>query len=305
MRHRVAVPLVAVLLAAAGLAGCGDGQLPGAIQSALPTSLPTGLPTGLPTALPTLPGGGDDSGGGGTDTGGGGGGGTDDSGGGGGGSDDGAGVAIPTPTLPVPTQTATPTPTPTPTPTAEVVTPLPTQTPSPSPESPADDSGGVPLWEWLLLAALVIGLIAALVAARRRRSNDRELAAHAEGQLAWVRSQVDDPLVRWRGQQLGLPVEARDTDSELARRWDLLDQRTTAATDDLLTLATGAKKDSVREAATLLRQATETYRGSLDTLATAVSLGDQARITQASQGFTADTTLFDQARQRFRQATGL
>jgi hypothetical protein len=116
---------------------------------------------------------------------------------------------------------------------------------------------------------------------------------------------VDDPLVRWRGQQLGLPADQRDTDSELARRWALLDQRTTAATDDLLTLATGAKKDSVRESATLLRQAAESYRSSLDTLATAVATGDQARIALASQGFTADTALLDQARQRFRQASGL
>jgi hypothetical protein len=163
----------------------------------------------------------------------------------------------------------------------------------------------VPVWLWVLLGLLLVGLVVALLAARRRGGADRDRAAQAEGQLAWVRSQVDDPLVRWRGQQLGLPVDQRDTDSELARRWALIDQRSTAATDGLLTLATGARKDSVREAATLLRQSTESYRASLDALATAVATGDQARIAQASQGFTADTALLDQARQRFRQSSGL
>lgn len=200
--------------------------------------------------------------------------------------------ADPQPEEPAPPQTEEPQP---------VETPAATDTTDPA----ASEDDGVQPWVWVLLGAAVIGLVAWLVASRRKDSGDRDLAAQADGQLTWVRSQVNDPLVRWRGQQLALPADQRDTDSEQARTWALIDQRLTSATTDLLTLESGSKDDSVKQSASLLRQAAETYRGSLDTLAKAVSTGDQSRITQASEGFTADTSMLDQARTRFKQAAKL
>ena len=197
----------------------------------------------------------------------------------------------------------------------ETQEPAPPQTEEPQPvetpaatdttEAAASEDEGVPPWLWVLLGAVVIGLVAWLVASRRKDSGDRHLAAQADGQLTWVRSQVNDPLVRWRGQQLALPADQRDTDSEQSRTWALIDQRITSATTDLLTLESGSKNDSVKQSASLLRQAAESYRGSLDALAKAVSTGDQSRMTQASEGFTADTSLLDQARTRFKQAAKL
>lgn len=184
----------------------------------------------------------------------------------------------------------------------------PAETPA---QTPATDdttaTSNVPWWGWalIILAALTLLWLVIASARRRRGSDTSALAAQADGQLAWVRSNVDDPLVRWRADQLRLPAEQRDTDSELARRWDLVDQRVTAATNDLLTIESGKASDSVRQAATLLRQAAEGFRASVDGLAGAVSTGDQTRIATASQGLTADTTVLDQARQRFRQAARL
>ncbi len=182
--------------------------------------------------------------------------------------------------------------------------PEPTATSSPLAAPTADEGSALPLWLWAVLGLVLLGLVVAWVASRRGKG-ERQQAAQAEGQLAWVRSQVDDALVRWRGEQLALSTDARDTDSELARRWALVDQRTTAATDTLLTLETATSTDAVRESSRLLREATESYRTSLDTLALALSTGDGARTAQAQQGFAADTALLDQARQRFRQASGL
>jgi len=277
MRSRLVVPVVLLLLAGGGLTACGEDGLEGV----LPTSLPTELPTELPTALPTLPGGGNGETGGGETGGGETGGGETGGGETGGGETGDQGTAA-----------------------------APTSAPSPSPTdqtgATANEGSGLPVWAWVVIGLAGLALVLALVSLLRRRGgNDRDLAAQAEGQLAWVRSQVDDPLVRWRGQQLGLPADQRDADSELARRWALIDQRVTAATTDLLTLQSGARSDAVRESAGMLRTATESYRGSLDALAAAVATGDQARIAQASQGFTADTSLLDQARTRFRQVSGL
>ena len=187
----------------------------------------------------------------------------------------------------------------------------PAETEQPPAETPATDdttaTSNVPWWGWalIILAALTLLWLVIASARRRRGSDTSALAAQADGQLAWVRSNVNDPLVRWRADQLRLPAEQRDTDSELARRWDLVDQRVTAATNDLLTIESGKASDSVRQSATLLRQAAEGYRASLDGLAGAISTGDQTRIATASQGLTADATMLDQARQRFRQAARL
>ena len=188
----------------------------------------------------------------------------------------------------------------------------PAETPDEAPvETPATDdteaTSSVPAWGWLLIILAGLTLLWLIIASARRRkgSDTADLAAQADGQLAWVRSNVDDPLVRWRADQLRAPADERDTDSDMARRWALVDQRVTAATNDLLTIESGSGKDDLRQSATLLRQAAEGYRTSVDGLARALATGDQARIATASQGLTADTTLLDQARQRFRQAAKL
>ena len=131
------------------------------------------------------------------------------------------------------------------------------------------------------------------------------LTAQADGQLAWVRENVDDSLVRWRAGQLDLPADQRDAESETARRWAAVDQRLGAATDDLLTLESGSKNADVQQAAQMLRQATTGYRASIDALAQSLASGDDARIAQAQQALTADVSLFDQARQRMRQVARL
>lgn len=208
-------------------------------------------------------------------------------------------------------------------PPAETTTEEPPQTEEPQTEEPAVETpaattptdetastssdSGIPLWAWILLGLALVGLVALLIASARRRgsSDEKALAAQADGQLSWVRSNVDDPLLRWRADQLRLPAAQRDTDSELARRWALVDQRVTAATTDLLTIESSTKNAALQQASALLRQAAEGYRTSLDALAQALVTGDQARIAQASQGLNADTTMFDQARQRFHQTASL
>lgn len=292
MRRRTATAVVLLVSSGAVLTGCGEDGILDALPTELPTELPTGLPTALPTALPTgLPGGDGDGDSAGGDGGG-------ESGGEPGGDQDAGSAAGPADT-PEPEPEQEPQPEPEPEPAPEE-----TATPTDPVDQTADDATGFPWWGWVAIIATLVAIVA-LLATRRRGSTDRQLAAQADGQVAWVRSTVDDPLVRWRGQQLGLAVEQRDTDSETARRWTLVDERLTAATTDLLTLESGGARDDVRQSAGMLRQAAEGYRASLDALATSVATGDQARIAQASQALDADTALLDQARQRFRRAAGL
>jgi hypothetical protein len=165
----------------------------------------------------------------------------------------------------------------------------------------------VPTWARVALGLVLLMLAALVIAsARRRRGPDvKALTAQADGQLTWLRENVDDALLRWRADQLRRPLDQRDTESELARRWALVDERVTAASDDLLTLQSGSKDAGVQQAAELLRQATQGFRGSIDALTQSLASGDQARIAQATQGFAADASLLDQARQRLRQAVRL
>ena len=266
MTRRIAAGIL-LLSSALVLTAC-DGDLVDAIESNLPTEGVT---------LPTLPGGGGDQG-----------------------NEGGGAVDTPQP----PAQTEEP--------------PAQTEEPPPQTEQPpaettvTDDteptaSSSVPWWGWLILVLLGLTIVALVIASARRRRNasSTALASQADGQLAWVRTAVDDPLVRWRAEQLALPPEQRDVDSDLARRWALVDQRVTSATNDLLTIESGTGRDTVRQAAGLLRQAAEAFRGSVDGLARAVATGDQTRIATASQALTADTTLLDQGRQRLRQAAKL
>ena len=176
------------------------------------------------------------------------------------------------------------------------------------PVEAVDDDAGFPWWGWLLIALAVIAVIAVIVALARRRSAedpDRDLAAQADGQLAWARSQVDETLLRWRASQIGAAALDRDTDSEAARRWQGVDQRLGAAVDRLLALESGTTRDEVRDAAFQLRTAAERYRSTLDTTASAYATGDDDRIGPAVQGWGTDTGILDGARGRFRQVTGL
>jgi hypothetical protein len=206
-----------------------------------------------------------------------------------------------------PQQTAEPTAEPTPEPTPEPTEPDPVDTPEPTPSEPAEETdSGVPTWVWLLGLAAIGAIFAGIVAARRNGGKpDHNLAAQADGQLDWVRNQASDPLIRWRAGQLALPAAQRDTDSPEARTWALLDQRLTGASNDLLTLQSGSDDEAVRQAAGMLQQATDGYRNSLEALAASMATGDNARTNQAAQALQADTALFDQARQRFRQAARL
>ena len=201
-----------------------------------------------------------------------------------------------------PVESPTPQPEPTPEPTPEATEEAPAVTPEPAAES--DD--GVPTWVWLLGIATLVAILGAVVAGRRRgKAPERSLAAQADGQLEWARNQASDSLLRWRAGQLGLPAAQRDTDSPEARTWSLLDQRLTGASNDLLTLQSGADDEAVRQAAGMLQQATDGYRNSLEAMANSLATGDAARTSQATQALQADTALFDQARQRFRQAARL
>lgn len=221
------------------------------------------------------------------------------------------GIALPSVTIgeggnpdqsPPATQTSTATATATTTATATA-----TATPSATDETDTAADTGVAPWAWVLLGLVLLALVVLVVmsARRRRAGDDKALAAQADGQIGWARANTDDALVRWRADQLAKPVDQRDTDSELARRWTLLDERLTAATTDLLTLESSSKDDGVRETATALREAAERFRTSIDGLAQSVVTGEQSRIAAASQALTADTTLLDQARQRLRQAAKL
>jgi hypothetical protein len=227
-----------------------------------------------------------------------------------GGGEDG-GVAGPQPD-PEPEPAPEPEPEPAPEPEPE---PAPEPGPDPGVTDPATtdpveaDGDGFPWWGWLLIALAVAAVVGLIIALTRRRGGmadgDRDLAAQADGQIGWARSQVDEALLRWRGTQLGLPPELRDSDSEPARRWLEVDRRLTSAVDHLLALESGAAGEQVRDAAFRLRSATESYRGTLDTVAAASATADETRIRAALQAWGADSGLLDSARRMFRQTTGL
>lgn len=266
MRRRIAATVLLVAGSSVLVAGC-DGELRDTISSAVPTD-GISLPTNvLPTDGITLP----------SVT-----------------VGDGGGDEQPPPATATATATAT-------------TTATATATPAATDETDTAADSGVAPWAWVLLGLVLLALVVLVVmsARRRRAGDDKTLAAQADGQIGWARANTDDALVRWRADQIGRPVDQRDTDSELARRWTLLDERLTAATTDLLTLESSSKDDGLRETATALRQAAERYRTSIDGLAQSVVTGEQSRIAAASQALTADTTLLDQARQRLRQAAKL
>lgn len=207
-----------------------------------------------------------------------------------------------------PPDTATPTPEQTPEQTPEPTPPEAVETADPEPAPSADDGESAPpSWAWLLAVAVTVALVLGSVAAvrRGRGGTDHDTAAQADGELEWARSNATDALIQWRAGQLRLPADQRDVDSAQARTWSLLDQRLTGAGNDLLTLQSGAGDQRVRQAAGMLQQATDSYRNSLGAMAASIATGDAGRMSQAAQALQVDTALFDQARQRFRQAAQL
>jgi hypothetical protein len=347
MRARLVVPVVVLALAPAAVPACGqegeDAELPVEIPTEIPTQVPTQVPTELPDGVPTrlpdlpdvslpdlslpdlpsvslpdLPGGEDGEG------------------------ED--GVAAPPPetgppaTTPTATPTATPTTTRTATPTATrtatqtatqtatetatrtaTLTATATVTASPSPEptgspppEPTAAEGGVPWWVWALLAIAAAALVAVLVALLGRRrvgQADRDRAADADAQLGWVRTQVDEPLLRWRGGRLAAPPEVLgdtvEIRSEPGDRWALVQERIDVALDHAAALAAGAGSADLRSAGAALQEATETYRRSIETAAAAHGTGDAGRIVAAERGLAVDGDLLDRARRRLREVAGL
>jgi hypothetical protein len=333
MRARLVVPVVVLALAPAAVPACGqEGEEPG-LPTEIPTQVPTELPDGVPTRLPDLPDvslpdlslpdlpsvslpdlpGGED----------------------GEGED---GVAAPPPETgpPATTPTATPTTTPTTAPTTTrtstatatqtatetatrtatltatvTASPSPEPTGSPQPE-PTAAQGGVPWWVWALLAIAAAALVAVLVAVLGRRrvgQADRDRAADADAQLGWVRTQVDEPLLRWRGGRLAAPPEALgdtvELRSEPGDRWALVQERIDVALGHAAALAAGAGSADLRSAGAALQEATETYRRSIETAAAAHGTGDAGRIVAAERGLAVDGDLLDRARRRLREAAGL
>jgi hypothetical protein len=334
MRARLVVPVVVLALAPAAVPACGqegeEPELPVEIPTEIPTQVPTELPEGVPTRLPDLPDvslpdlslpdlpsvslpdlpGGEDGG------------------------EDGVAAPPPDTAPPATTPTATPTPTSTTTQTATqtatatatrtatrtaTLTATATVTASPSPEptgspppEPTAAEGGVPWWVWALLAIAAAALVAVLVALLGRRrvgQADRDRAADADAQLGWVRTQVDEPLLRWRGGRLAAPPEVLgdtvEIRSEPGERWALVQERIDVALDHAAALAAGAGSADLRSAGAALQEATETYRRSIETAAAAHGTGDAGRIVAAERGLAVDGDLLDRARRRLREVAGL
>ncbi|MGF1647821.1 MAG: hypothetical protein ACFCVF_13000 [Kineosporiaceae bacterium] len=302
MRARLVVPIIVLAMAPAAVPACGQEGQDAGLPTEIPTQVPTQLPEGVPTRLPDLPDvslpdlpsiplpdlpGGDDGAEGGDD------------------------VAAPPATVTA-TATATQTATQTATATTTVTaTPSPEPTGSPQPE-PTAAEGGFPWWAWALLALAAAALVAVLAAALGRRrvgQADRDRAADADAQLAWVRSQVDEPLLRWRGGRLAAPPDAPgdtvEIRSESSDRWALVEERIGVALDHAAALATDAGSADLRRAGAALSDAIETYRRSIDTAAAAHGTGDAGRTVAAERGLAVDGDLLDQARRRLRDAAGL
>jgi hypothetical protein len=191
----------------------------------------------------------------------------------------------PTPTktktpTPTPTKTKTPTPTKTPTETTSVVvtetvtpteeaTPTPTPTPTPSITAsaagePVDaESGGIPGWVWLLLAAVLAGLAWFLWARNRRATAWDAEVAEAETEVAWF------------GRELLPQLQRSGTPDALAGGWQVSAARVSAVEDRLTGLEASAPDEQRAARARTLRDAVRTSRTDVETL---VATRDQAAI---------------------------
>ncbi|WP_336921189.1 hypothetical protein [Aquipuribacter sp. SD81] len=236
LASRVGLVVAATVLAASG--GCNG--LPGGVE--VPTSLPTGIdvPTGLPTELPDLPElpGGDDG-----------------------------ETAAPAPVDPTVDGEAAPAPTAAPP--AETADPADTADTAPATEPAPVASGteeatlvgdvvdGIPWWAWLLLALVVVGLVAAVVALRRAKAEELRWSAlwhELTGEARWLDERVV-PAVQDRSLD-PQTVVTRWQDGQ--RRFDDLDRRVWAAANEERRPARVADLNAISEALLRLRDAVDT-----------------------------------------------
>ncbi len=192
----------------------------------------------------------------------------------------------PASTTPAPTRTKTSVVTETATTTAEATeTPTPTPSASPSPSTSAlgpttdDADTGIPAWVWWLLAAAVVaGLVAAILVPRSRRR------AEWEADLASTDSEVT-----WFARELLPQLQLAGTADALAGGWRVAALRVTALEDRLTRLetvapdeASGARARQLRDAVRAARGGVEDLVASRDTTSAAARLGSVAAQLEAS-----------------------
>lgn len=232
----VLAALTTAVMASAGGCDALPGGLPSEVPTGLPpitvpTDLPTQLPTGLPTQLPDLPSqlpsipglpGGEEQ------------------------------TAVPPVVEPTEGQAAPVQPT------AGPSEPVPSGSEEPGLVNDAADAvGGVPWWVWALLALAGLGLVAAIVALRRAKAAELQWAA------LWHELTGE---ARWLDERVVPAVQDRSLDeATLSRRWqdgaarfDDLDRRVWAATNDEQRPARAADLHALSEALLRLRESLDT-----------------------------------------------
>ena len=222
--HRSSVAAVALVLAGLLLVSCGDGGDGG--PSVDPTRTATELPS--PTRSPTR---------------------AD--------SPTEPETSAPSTRIPRPTRT-TPTRSPTSSPTADDSATEPPQTEG---DQPVEDADQTPAWVWLLLAALVVGLVAGiplLLRSRRRQAWRSDLAA-AEREVAWMARELVPELRRTGSRE------------QLAGGWAVSSPRVRTLEDRLTALEATARDDAGRERARALRDAVRASEARLQGLVAAGS----------------------------------
>lgn len=213
--------MTTAVMASAG--GC-DG-LPGGVPTQVPTDLPITVPTQLPTDLPTaLPSG------------------------------------LPTALPELPAETAVPPTDAEAAPPPSVPASEPVESASAEPglvDSAADAVGGIPWWVWLLLLLAFAGLVAAIVALRRARASELAWAAlwhELTGEARWLDERVV-PAVQDRALD---PTTLATRWQDGSRRFDDLDRRVWAATNEEQKPARAADLNALSEALLRLRDALDT-----------------------------------------------
>jgi hypothetical protein len=166
---------------------------------------------------------------------------------------------------PAPTETVTQEPTPT-----QTVTPTPSPSPSPTPTDLAQgevaDDAGTPAWLWWLLgaAALAALLAAVLVPRARRRGEWAADLASDEAEAAWFAREL-------------LPrLQSSATPDALAGGWSVAADRVMASEDRLTGLASTAPDDAGAARATQLRDAVRAARLGVEELVVARGEGSPA-----------------------------
>lgn len=217
----LAVMTTAVMASAGGCNGLPGGA-PTQIPTDLPITVPTTLPSGVPTALPEVP------------------------------------VETAAPPAAEPTDgQAAPAPT-EPAPSGVASEPVASASAEPGlVDSAADAVGDVPWWGWLLLVLAFVGLVAAIVALRRARASELAWAAlwhELTGEARWLDERVV-PAVQDRALD---PRTLATRWQDGAHRFDDLDRRVWAATNEEQKPARAADLNALSEALLRLRDALDT-----------------------------------------------